>query len=61
METYPIVVCGGTRGGVYLVNVEGKSTLGKVEGAHIAQVEIVRVVNSKTWEVYSSLLGLYLA
>lgn len=39
METYPIAVCGGARGGVYVVNLESKNVLGKVEGIHIGQVE----------------------
>ena len=39
METYPIVVCGGARGGVYVINLENKIVLGKAEGVHISQVE----------------------
>ena len=39
METYPIVVCGGARGGVYVVNLETKNVVGKVEGVHIGQVK----------------------
>mmetsp|Transcript_20551 Transcript_20551/g.44606 ORF Transcript_20551/g.44606 Transcript_20551/m.44606 type:complete len:556 (-) Transcript_20551:99-1766(-) len=39
METYPMAVCGGARGGVYVVNLEEKSIIGKAEGAHIVQVE----------------------
>lgn len=39
METYPIAVCGGARGGVYVVNLEEKNIIGKVEGAHVVQVE----------------------
>lgn len=39
METYPIAVCGGARGGVYVVNLESKNVIGKVEGVHIGQVE----------------------
>ena len=39
METYPIAVCGGARGGVYVINLENKIVLGKAEGVHISQVE----------------------
>ena len=38
METYPIVVCGGVRGGVYVVNLETKRVIGMVEGMHLSQV-----------------------
>lgn len=39
METYPIAVCGGAHGGVFLVNLEEKEVIGSVEKAHIVQVE----------------------
>eukprot|EP00581_Thalassiosira_minuscula_P012377 CAMPEP_0183723298 /NCGR_PEP_ID=MMETSP0737-20130205/14918_1 /TAXON_ID=385413 /ORGANISM="Thalassiosira miniscula, Strain CCMP1093" /LENGTH=558 /DNA_ID=CAMNT_0025953559 /DNA_START=60 /DNA_END=1736 /DNA_ORIENTATION=- len=35
---WPLAVCGGARGGVYLVNLEEDSILGEAEGAHIVQV-----------------------
>ena len=38
METYPICVCGGARGSIYVVNLETKNVIGKLEGAHHAQV-----------------------
>lgn len=37
MQEYPIAVCGGARGGVYVVNLEEKTVVGKVEGAHFVQ------------------------
>lgn len=40
METYPIVVCGGARGGVYVVNIETKNVIGMVEGMHLSQVVV---------------------
>lgn len=39
METYPLAVCGGARGGVYLVDLEENNVIAKVEGAHVVQVE----------------------
>lgn len=39
METYPLAVCGGARGGIYVVNLEEQSIIGQVEGAHIVQVK----------------------
>lgn len=39
METYPVVACGGARGGVYVVNLEAKNVIAKVDDVHSAQVE----------------------
>ena len=39
METYPIAVCGGARGGVYVVNLENKNVIAKVDEVHSIQVD----------------------
>lgn len=39
METFPIVVCGGARGGVYVVNLEEKKVIAKVDEVHNVQVD----------------------
>lgn len=39
METFPIAVCGGARGGVYLVNLEEKKVIAKVDEVHNVQVD----------------------
>ena len=38
MDAYPIAVCGSARGGVYVVNLEDKNIIAKVEKAHSVQV-----------------------
>lgn len=54
MDNYPIAVCGGARGGLYVVNLEEKTIVAKVEGAHIVQVVDDSNNNHKT----SSLMSL---
>lgn len=39
METFPIAVCGGARGGVYVVNLEEKKVIAKVDEVHNVQVD----------------------
>ncbi|KAL9186256.1 hypothetical protein ACHAXT_005494 [Thalassiosira profunda] len=39
MHQWPLAVCGGARGGVYVMDLEAKKVVGKVEGAHSVQVE----------------------
>ena len=39
MEAYPIVVCGGARGGVYAVNMEDKNVIAMADDVHSVQVE----------------------
>eukprot|EP00984_Skeletonema_dohrnii_P021882 scaffold11040_cov142-Skeletonema_dohrnii-CCMP3373.AAC.4 len=39
MESYPIAVCGGARGGVYVVNLEEKKVIAKVDEVHNVQVD----------------------
>mmetsp|Transcript_14606 Transcript_14606/g.22521 ORF Transcript_14606/g.22521 Transcript_14606/m.22521 type:complete len:735 (-) Transcript_14606:55-2259(-) len=38
MDTFPIAVCGGARGGVYVVNLEEKKVIAKVDDIHNVQV-----------------------
>ena len=39
MEAYPIAVCGGARGGVYVVNMEDKNVIAMADDVHSVQVE----------------------
>lgn len=54
METYPIAVCGGARGGVYVINIETKNVIGKAEGMHICQVENERPDSGCSTSISSS-------
>jgi len=39
MENYPIAVCGSARGGLFVVNLEEKNVIAKVDEVHSVQVE----------------------
>lgn len=58
MEAYPVAVCGGASGGLYVVDLEGKRTIAAAERAHAAQAEQDRPAAKRAVEdLYGKLDG----